>query len=49
MEENNIDLPYPITQIQIERTEPAPPKPKAKESAAPTHDLSVDHEIEAPA
>jgi len=45
MEENEIDLINPITQIQLEHSEPAPLKPKAKEGAAAAHDLAVDHDL----
>lgn len=46
LDENEVDLPNPITQVLVEQVAPKPAKPKAVESAAPAHDLSVDYEIE---
>lgn len=46
LDENDIDMPNPITQVLLETVERAAPKPKLAESAAPAHDLSVDNDIE---
>ena len=46
LDENDIDMPNPITQVLLETVERSAPKPKTSESAAPAHDLTVDNDIE---
>jgi len=46
LDEHDVDLPNPITQVLVQHVEPKAPKPAVSESPVVAHDLGVDHVIE---